>query len=199
VRLDHHRLSGDDLRELRKLQKVRHREATPEQEARYVELVEQAADEPGLFARRTEAIEREDAMKAEAAKLARTFLPRRRDPAPGSVELPAYLLRWLTNGQDETFDVTDLGVLAAVLLSFADESPGPFVHGRFQRDDDGPAIVIGQAGAGERLMRGADDTAHVRVGAHLSLLARNDLLDVQRVSGTTTIRLGRRTRKLWRD
>ena len=90
--------------------------------------------------------------------------------------------------------------LAAVLLAFADESPGPFVHGTFQRGENGGALVIGKGAGGQvRLMRGADDRGHVAVGSSLTLLARNRLLDVERHRGVTTIRLGERTRKLWRE
>lgn len=107
-------LSDAELDELRRLLRPRRERAITEEDlARFELLVGQAAGEPGLYARRRDEIERSQAMKAEATNLARAFLPRRRrDPEPGSIELPALLWSWVTNGEDDTFDLTDLGMLA---------------------------------------------------------------------------------------
>jgi hypothetical protein len=198
VTLDEGLLDDAERDELRKLAKRRGRDATPKQEARYEELVGRMADEPGVLARRRDELEREDEMRAEATRLARTFLPRRRDPEPGSVELPSYLYEWLTNGRHETFDLTDLGTLAAVALAFANEDASLFPTGTFQVTDDGPRIVVTDTGQRVPIRRGADDTQHIRFAAHLALLARNDWIVTTRKGGTLTITPGERMRKLWK-
>jgi hypothetical protein len=110
VPLDADRLTDDDLAELRRhLRARREGELSEEGRARVEALVGQAAGDPELYTRRRRELEREDSMRAEATKLARTFLPTRRDPEPGSVELPAFLFSWITNGEADTFDMTDLG------------------------------------------------------------------------------------------
>jgi hypothetical protein len=198
VALDADRLSDDDLAELRRhLRARREGELSEEGRARAELLVGQAAGEPELYARRRRELAREESMRAEATTLARTFLPRRRDPEPGSVELPRYLLDWLTNGEPDTFDVTDLGVLAALALSFANEDASVLARADFAHDADGPRIVVRQAGAGARLTRGADDSQHLQLADHLGALKRNGWIETERVRGTYTIRPGERMRKLW--
>jgi hypothetical protein len=113
VTLHNANLSDDELSELKRLLRARRGgEWSAEERERYEALVGQAAGEPGLFTRLRDEIEKEAAMKAEATKLARAFLPKRRDPEPGSIELPSYLFAWLTNGEANSFDLTDLGLLA---------------------------------------------------------------------------------------
>lgn len=137
-------------------------------------------------------------MKAEATRLARTFLPKRRDPEPGSIELPSFLFDWLTNEEADTFDLTDLGVLAALVYSFANESGDLFARGSFVHDEHGPSIVIGKSGThAPRLLRGADNTHRMQVLDHLLALKVNRWIETANVRGVCTIRPGARMRKLW--
>ena len=193
-------LTDEEVAELRTFLKVRYGydDPTPEQSARYEALVGKAAGEAGVLDRRRDEVTKEDEMRAEATKLARAFLPVRRDPEPGSVELPRFVFDWLTNGEADTFDLTDLGLLAGLVYSFANESGALFVNGGFEVADDGPRIVVGKGGsAGLRLVAGADDTQRVQVRAHLANLRRNGWAEVEVVRGVTTIRPGERMRKLW--
>ncbi len=192
-------MSDEEIAELRALLRQRRERAiTDDGLARFERLVGQAAGEPGLYARRRHEIERSQAMKAEATKLARAFLPKRRDPEPGSIELPAFIFAWLTNGEEDTFDVTDLGLLAALVYSFANESGAVFSRGSFVHDEHGPSIVVGKSGThAPRLRRGADDTQHLQVIDHLSALKENRWIETTNVRGVWTIRPGERMRKLW--
>lgn len=193
-------LSDGELGELRSLlRQRREREITDDGLTRFEELVGKAAGEPGLYQRRRAEIERSRTMKAEATKLARAFLPtRRHDPEPGSIELPSFLFAWVTNGLDDSFDIADLGMLAALVYSFANESGDLWARGSFVHDELGPSIVIGKSGtAHPRLTRGADDSGHLQVLDHLSCLKRNGWIDTANVRGVWTIRPGERMRKLW--
>ena len=116
---------------------------------------------------------------------------------PGSIELPGFLFDWLTNGQPDTFDVTDLGVLAALVYSFANESAELFPRGRFARDDEGPSLVLSQVGQGPRLVSWADDSGRLRLDSHLVGLKANRWVELHPHRGTYTIRPGERMRKLW--
>jgi hypothetical protein len=137
-------------------------------------------------------------MRAEAARLARTFLLRRRDPEPGSIELPSFLFPWLTNGEINSCDLTDLGPLAALVYSFSNESGAVFARGSFVHDEQGPSIVIGKSGTAQpRLLTGADDRPTLHLLDHLSALKRNDWIETANVNGVWTIRPGERMRKLW--
>ena len=198
VNLDHALLTDDEIADLRPLLKARlGDDETPEQAARFEDLIGKAAGEPGLYARRRTEITKEDEMKAEATKLAKVFLPRRREPEPGSIELPAFLLAWCADGQEGSFDLQDLGVLAAVALSFANQSVELLPTARFVLDDDGPKIVISDAGARVRLRYGADDTGHLNFRKSLAALDRNGWTNTTRHRSKLTIRQGKRLKKLW--
>jgi len=202
VLLDSGKLSDAELSELRTLLKARRDlaragEPWPDAERERAEaLVGKSAGEPELYARRRDEVRRANEMRAEATKLARAFWPRRRDPEPGSVELPASLFGLLVNGDEDTFDLADLGLLAALAYSFASESAALFVRAEFVHAE-GPSIVCRQSGAGVRLVRGADDTGHIRVDVSLVGLKQLGWVETHRHRGTFTIRPGERMRKLW--
>jgi hypothetical protein len=108
------------------------------------------------------------------------------------------LFAWLCNGEADTFDLTDLGLLAALVYSFSNESAALFTHGRFVHDEHGPSIVVGKSGTGQpRLMIGADDRPTLHLLDHLSTLKRNGWIETANDSGRWTIRPGKRMRKLW--
>ena len=194
--LDHRKLSDEELKELRQL--LRDRGPSDEERPRYEALVGKAAGEVGIIARIRDEREREAAMRAEAEKLARAFLPRRRDPEPGSIELPRFLYGWVTDRRDDTFDVADLGVLAAILFAFANEDAALFARGEFVLDGGDPRIVISDAGQGVRLCAGASD-GQLQTRQCIERLRVNRWLEVERQGrgSTMILRPGERMRKLW--
>jgi hypothetical protein len=197
VTLDSSRLTDDEMEEARRLLRL---DRLDGKDARSAErLVDVAAGEPGFIKRRRREAEQAAAREREAERLHRAMLPRRRDPEPGSIELPRFLFQWVTNGKDNTFDVTDLGVLAAVMFSFAGETAALFARARFDRADGTPTITVHDAGQRVGLVFGADATGTMNVRVSLHVLARNKWIDMTGKGGTLRIQPGERMRKILAD
>ena len=207
ARLDGRGYTDDERRELHRVSRARRDGSLSEKDRRSLEkLVDRAAEAagngPGFLARRRREIGTAAKQEEEARRLHLSMLPRRRDPEPGSIEVPRLPWEWVTNGKDDTFDLTDLAVLVGLLFSFANESSALFARCRFDRVDDGtPMLTITDAGMGVLLARGADDRRSVgrgrmEVASSLSTLKRNRWIEMQRSGKVLRVRPGERMRKL---
>jgi hypothetical protein len=90
-------------------------------------------------------------------------------------------------------------VLAALALSFANESAELFPRATFAVDADGPSITLPKSGTGQpRILAGADDTQHLSLGDRIARLKANRWIEVhvERL-GVLTLRPGERMRALW--
>jgi hypothetical protein len=169
ARLDSRALTDNDRQELRRLALAR-RDGLSDKDRRSLEkLVDKAAEQagngPGFLARRRREIDTAEKQDAETRRLHLATLPRRREPEPGSIEVPRRVFEWVTNGKDDTFDLTDAAVLVGLLFSFANESAALFARCRFDRDDDGtPALTITRRGDGCASRSGRGRPAHGRPG-----------------------------------
>ena len=103
----------------------------------------------------------------------------------------AFLCSWLTDNRDGTLTVTDIGVLAAILLAIENDEP-LFVGSAI---DAGAIVLDGAHGFQLRGGIGDDCTGASRVRDSVRYLADNDWLTVS-AGGRTRIAPGPRARKL---
>jgi len=99
------------------------------QQARWEELVEQAADAPGLYERlRQEAAiaAREKALAEEARVQA---MPMRTFTGRGGAYVPGHAFAWLMSPKDGSMDVIDVGVLVTLQICFENRTACPFLGG----------------------------------------------------------------------
>ena len=197
----------DELNELVKRKRALARGAQDAQEltkaetGRYERLVGQAAGGEYLFERK-----RRD--KAARSKLTELKEERRvaslsRRPIyaePGSIELPRSVFAWLVaenNHSGQNWGVTEVGLLATILLSF--ENRVPIVKGgRFVEKDGELTLVTGSEIKLVNRTEGSalDSNGGVNVQASLVTLARNGWLELERSTGEIRIRLGRRAKEM---
>jgi hypothetical protein len=163
-------------------------------ERRYERPVGTLAGEPGVFERKRQ--EREQAEReTEAAERARlASMPVRTYAGKGGAFLPGYLLSWLLDEEDDSLNVTDVGVLATFLLTLE--------HGRspFARSEVVDGRIVLDNATGFAFLPCANPNADLgerRVRDSVRYLAGNDWLDIGRTSdGRTSIGCGERARKL---
>ena len=153
---------------------------------------------PGLIARRRRELKQAEKHKREAHRLHLEMLPRRREPEPGSVELPRAVWEALTDGRDDTYELADVAALAVFAFSFANGSSAAFARRncRFDRDDAGPVLTFRDAAAGMHFAPGVN-VSGVGVYRSLTVLAANKWIVTERESGTLRIRPGDRLRSLF--
>jgi hypothetical protein len=194
-------LSDDEIKQLRPLLSSRGRpgELTGADLRRYEKLVGKAAGDEKLFERRRAEIERAEKQKAEAERLHRLMLPRRRPPEPGSIELPRFLFDWVTDGNQETFDLADLGVLAGLAFSFFNETASLFARGSFEQGEGVPTITIRDAAHSVHFAFGANPDGRIQARASLAALHRNKWIQTRREGALLHIQPGERMRKLIAD
>jgi hypothetical protein len=204
VGLSADRLSDEEDTELRALIKERRRameaveEWPDEARLRYEALVGKAAGDEGLFETKRAELAKARETEAEMRKLSDMFLPTRRAAEPGEAVLPRFLFRWLTDGRENAFDLHSLGLLSALLLTFANEDASLFPTGRFEVSEGERRIVISDAGQRVRLVRGANDSEFAFPTARcLGDLKRNKWVETKRHFGQLTITPGERMRKLF--
>lgn len=192
--LDSRRLTSADVKEAKRLLRL---DGLAGRDAKSAEaLIDLAAGERGFVKRRRREITQAEERKREAKRLHLSMLPRRRDPEPGSIELPAFLWSWITDGRDDTFDVGDLGLLAGIMFSFANDDPSLFSRGRMEREDRGPSIVVRDAAHAVSLKAGA---GWVNVRGSLERLRVNRWVETEKHGGVLRIRPGERLAKILGD
>ena len=162
------------------------------QRKRYEQLVGIAAGDPGLFEAARKEREAAEAVAAEAERARLDAMPLRSYTGRGGAYLPAFVCSWLTDSRAGTLTVTDVGVLAAILLAIENGEP-LFVGSAIEAG----AIVL-DAAHGFQLRAGIGDdcTGASRVRDSVRYLADNDWLAVSAEGGRTRIELGPRARKL---
>ena len=158
---------------------------------RYERLVGTLAGEPALFERKRKEAEADAAEALEAERARLEAMPVRRYEGKGGIYLPAFLHSWLM-GSAEGLNVTDLGVLAAILFGIE--------HGRspFHRSHVTDGAIVLDAGAGYQLLTCLNPDLELGAGRVLEAveyLRRNDWLEIDRSDGRTRIRLGERARR----
>lgn len=206
ARLDGRGFSDEERRELHRVARARRDGPLSDKDRRSLgKLVDRAAEAagngPGFLARRRREIEAAEKQEAEARRLHLSMLPRRREPEPGSIEVPRAVFEAVTNGRDDTFDLTDAAVLVGLLFSFANESAALFARCRFDRVDGVSTLSITDAGMGVLLARGADDRRSVgrgrmEVASSLDTLRRNRWIETERNGKVLRVQPGARMRKL---
>jgi hypothetical protein len=168
---------------------------------RHERLAGKAAGDEGLFERK----HRDKAAQAKLGELREerrvASLPRRPVYAePGSIELPRSVFQFLTaasNHGGQNWGVTEVGLLATILLSF--ENRTPIVKGGNFVEEDGELTLV--SGSQPKLVNRVEGSMHdsnggVHVEASLVVLARNGWLELERGAGEIRIRLGRRAKEL---
>jgi hypothetical protein len=176
-------------------------ELTDAETRTYERLVGKAAGDPQMF-------ERKRSDKAAHAKLAElkeerrvASLPRRPVYAePGSIELPRSVFQFLTaasNHSGQHWGVTEVGLLATILLSF--ENRVPIVKsGQFVEESGELVLVCPSEIKPVNRVEGSsvDANGGLNVQGSLVTLARNGWLELERSGGEIRIRLGRRAKEL---
>jgi hypothetical protein len=123
---------------------------------------------------------------------------------PGSIELPRYVFQWLladSNRDGGSWGVTEVGLLATILLSFENQTPilkgGEFV------EKDGELTLVAPYGTGSevRLANRVEGSVHdgaggVRVRASVVALHRNQWLVVEQTVSEIRIHLGAHAKEL---
>lgn len=199
TRLDFRSFDADDEREARRLLLIEGALSPADEEAA-IRLTDRAAGEAGFIARRRRELAAEAKQKAEAERLVLAFLPQRRAPEPGSIELPRSVWQALTVAEDGVCDLVDAGLLVALAFAFANTSAELFARGSFDRYEDGtPTIAVTDAGHSVRLARGVypEGVQGLNVRIHLRRLENLGWVKVEQASGTVRIRPGARMRDLW--
>jgi hypothetical protein len=204
------RLSEAELDELNEILKRKRavsrglpdaKELTSAETRTYERLVGKAAGDPQMF-------ERKRSDKAAQAKLGElkeerrvASLPRRPVYAePGSIELPRSVFQWRVaenNHSGKNWGITEVGLLATLLLSFENQIP-IIKGGQFVEMDGEVALVSGSEIKLVNRVEGSalDANGGVNVQASLVVLARNGWLELERGAGEIRIRLGRRAKEL---
>lgn len=175
ARLDASRLTPAEGKELLALVELRRSgELSGRKRARLEKLAGTLAGEPALYERRRQ--------EAESTAAETPALEGARD-----VYLPAYLLRWLET--PDALSVTELGVLAAVLLSL-ENGRTPF-YGSEVRDG---AIILG-GGSPFQLAGNVDNELSARAVADaVRYLADAGWLELDTAEGRTRITPGKRAK-----
>jgi hypothetical protein len=208
------RLTDEELDELTEL--VRRKRAllkgTPNAEeltdtetGRYEALVGKAAGDEGLFERKR----RDKVAKAKLGQLKEerrmASLPKRPIYAePGSIELPRTVFSWLVaevNRDGAAWGISEVGMLAAILLSF--ENRIPILKGGSFVEEAGELVLAAPWGMGSEVplvnrVQGStlDGNGGVKVRSSLATLHRNNWLVVEQSVSEIRVRLGENARKL---
>jgi hypothetical protein len=112
---------------------------------------------------------------------------------------------WLTNAKNEDWTVMDVGVLAAILLAFANRDASIITDARVEEENGEPVLVIaGGVGSELRFTRGIggspvsdpESAGFVRLRPALSTLVRNGWLELEVAVGETRIRRGERAKAM---
>jgi hypothetical protein len=187
------RLSKDELTQLWRLTDNGDPHSLSKRDrARYEQLVEKAADQPGLFQRRRDEIAAEK-HKAQAGRLHREMLARRPQPEPGSVALPSYLTDWLLDNSDGGFTAQHLGVLTTLMFVFAAREPRLIAKAPLEDADGVPMVVVEEAAARGVWLAAAAGGDDIR-GA-LGWLRLNDWLVTENNRGVCRIQPGSNMRE----
>jgi hypothetical protein len=160
---------------------------------RLEKLVGIAADDRDLYARARAEREADERQAAEAERARLEAMPVRRFEGRCGAYLPGYLYGWLTSTDEGSLNVTDIAVLAVIVMAIENQH-SPFVRPEFV---DGAIVIDNATGfafphhmnpdgvIGERSVRDA-----------IVYLAGNDWLEIGTLGGRTSVTLGARARKL---
>ena len=200
VKLDEALLSEEETKELRGLAKQRRQseeDFPPADRARYEQLVGLAAGDPDLFQHKREEAEMKAKLQDAAEKLHRSTLPRRpKLEQPGSVTLPAFLFKWMTDGRLDSWSLADTAAVAAILWAFELEDARLFGRATFERQEGEPTIVISDATARLGFGAGVDPDDAIPLAQCFLCLEANKWIVQRWESGTLHVQLGERARKL---
>jgi hypothetical protein len=167
-------------------------ELSKRKERRYRALVGTLAGDVDLFERKRKEAE---AAGAEARALERARLeamPLRRYEGKGAAYLPSYLFSWLLRPGSEGLNVTDLGVLAALLFAFEHEQ-SPFRGSRFEAG----SIILAAGDSYQLLPCAAGELSSGATWESVRYLEGNRFLELDTTTdGRTRLRLGERARAL---
>lgn len=193
ARLDASRLSikqGEELLEL--VEQRRAGELSGRKQKRYEGLVGTLAGEPALFERKRKEAE-STAAEADALERARVeAMPLRRFEGRGGVYLPAYLFSWLMTPTSDGLNVTDVGILAAILFGL-EHGRSPFLNSEV----DAGAITLDGSAKYQLLpyLNPEGELSASRVSEAVRYLADSRWLELETAAGRTRIRPGERARR----